>query len=233
MEVFTGNKSGAGTNANVFLTMFGDKGDSGEHQLSKSENHFDKFEKNQVDKFYIENADLGKLTKIFIRHDDSGIRSDWFLDRVEINDDLHNDKYIFYCERWLAKKKGDNKLGRYIAEKNFKGELTSNSSLNSSRKGSVLSMDSYASKSPRVKRRELEKIPENAIPYTVKVRTGKNFDHGTSSNVWINIRGSKKETGKIPLEILGDRSRFDPDSIENFSFDAEDIKRLKSIEVKT
>ena len=48
VNVKTGDKSGCGTNANVFLTMMGDRGDTGERKLAKSETNFDKFEKNQV-----------------------------------------------------------------------------------------------------------------------------------------------------------------------------------------
>lgn len=48
VTVKTGDLSGAGTDANVFLTMFGDKGDSGERKLHSSETHTDKFERNQV-----------------------------------------------------------------------------------------------------------------------------------------------------------------------------------------
>ena len=48
MNVKTGDKSGCGTNANVFLTIVGDRGDTGERKLAKSETNFDKFEKNQV-----------------------------------------------------------------------------------------------------------------------------------------------------------------------------------------
>ena len=48
MSVFTGEVKGAGTDANVFLTVFGDRGDSGERKLAKSETHRDKFEKGQV-----------------------------------------------------------------------------------------------------------------------------------------------------------------------------------------
>ena len=39
---------GGGTNANVFLTLYGDNGDSGERKLAKSETHMDKFEREQV-----------------------------------------------------------------------------------------------------------------------------------------------------------------------------------------
>ena len=48
VDVFTGDKFLAGTNANVFINMFGEKGDSGERKLVKSETHMDKFERNQV-----------------------------------------------------------------------------------------------------------------------------------------------------------------------------------------
>ena len=47
VDVYTGDKFMGGTNANVFLTMYGDKGDSGEKKLVKSQ-HMDKFERNQV-----------------------------------------------------------------------------------------------------------------------------------------------------------------------------------------
>ena len=38
----------AGTNANVFATIYGENGDSGERKLQKSEKHLDKFQRNQV-----------------------------------------------------------------------------------------------------------------------------------------------------------------------------------------
>ena len=48
IRVFTGDMKGGGTNANVFLTLYGDNGDSGERKLAKSETHMDKFEREQV-----------------------------------------------------------------------------------------------------------------------------------------------------------------------------------------
>lgn len=43
----TGDKSGAGTDSDVFVTLFGEKGDTGERELARSEN-INKFERNQV-----------------------------------------------------------------------------------------------------------------------------------------------------------------------------------------
>ena len=47
VQVFTGSKSMAGTNANVYINMFGERGDTGVRALKKSQN-FDKFEKGKV-----------------------------------------------------------------------------------------------------------------------------------------------------------------------------------------
>ena len=48
VEVFTGDIKGGGTDANVFISIFGDKGDSGERALRNSETNRDKFERNKV-----------------------------------------------------------------------------------------------------------------------------------------------------------------------------------------
>lgn len=48
VEVHTGKKSGAGTDANVFLDIFGEQGDTGERPLSKSKTNRNKFEKGNV-----------------------------------------------------------------------------------------------------------------------------------------------------------------------------------------
>ena len=115
IDVYTGDKAFCGTNANVFLTVFGDKGDTGERELARSETHMDKFERKQVDRFQVESADLGNVYKVKIRHDNSGLSPDWFLSKVEVIDGIKT--YVFYCEQWLAKGKGDAKLERTLYEK--------------------------------------------------------------------------------------------------------------------
>lgn len=54
VSVMTGDEYGAGTDANVFLTIYGDQGDTGERKLSKSETNSNKFERGSVrkDTFY-------------------------------------------------------------------------------------------------------------------------------------------------------------------------------------
>ena len=62
----------------------------------------------------MEVADLGTLYMVRIRHDNSGMGPAWYLDRVEITDPTDKQKYIFYCERWLATRKEDGKIERTL-----------------------------------------------------------------------------------------------------------------------
>lgn len=47
VHVLTGNVWGAGTDANVYVSIYGERGDTGERHLKRSD-HFNKFEKGQV-----------------------------------------------------------------------------------------------------------------------------------------------------------------------------------------
>lgn len=49
----TGDVYGGGTDANVFLTIYGDLGDTGERKLSKSETNGNKFERGSVRKHFV------------------------------------------------------------------------------------------------------------------------------------------------------------------------------------
>ena len=42
VTTFTGDKRGAGTDANVFITLFGESGDSGEKKLDTTKNNFER-----------------------------------------------------------------------------------------------------------------------------------------------------------------------------------------------
>ena len=69
--------SGAGTDANVFVVLFGEHGDSGELHLKDSETNKDPFETAQTDVFTVANLlDLGRLFKLRVWHDNKGIYCD-------------------------------------------------------------------------------------------------------------------------------------------------------------
>ena len=66
INVHTADVRSAGTDANVFLKIYGDKGDSGELQLKNSETHRDKFERGQTDIFTFKMLSLGKFAALYL-----------------------------------------------------------------------------------------------------------------------------------------------------------------------
>jgi hypothetical protein len=80
--VTTGNVRGAGTDAQVYLTLFGKNGKQTQKLHLKDSNNKNPFEQNQTDKFTVKGDSVGELTKLRIEHDNSGFASGWFLDRV-------------------------------------------------------------------------------------------------------------------------------------------------------
>ena len=60
-------------------------------------------------------VDLGQLRRIKIWHDNKGMfkSSSWFLDKVEIEDDVGNTT-AFVCQEWLSKKHGDKATEREV-----------------------------------------------------------------------------------------------------------------------
>ncbi|KAG9471796.1 hypothetical protein GDO78_022716 [Eleutherodactylus coqui] len=108
-RVFTGSANGSGTDADVFLNLFGDNGDTGERRL---DNDRDNFEKGAEDKFTIDAPNLGKLRKITIGHNNKGGSAGWFLEKVIIEDIGNKAIYEFPCSRWFAIDEDDGKIQR-------------------------------------------------------------------------------------------------------------------------
>lgn len=108
---------GAGTDANVFATLFGANGDSGELEMKKSETNSNKFERNKTDMFTFTNIlSLGELTKLRIRHDNTGSlgNTHWHLEWVKVEDAERGRTYLFPCNKWLSLSKDDKQLVREL-----------------------------------------------------------------------------------------------------------------------
>ena len=74
ISVKTSDIRGAGTDANVYVVVFGQNGDSGELHLKESETNKSPFENNQTDVFtFPHTLSLGTLTKCRVWHDNKGL----------------------------------------------------------------------------------------------------------------------------------------------------------------
>ncbi|CAF4048737.1 unnamed protein product, partial [Rotaria sordida] len=216
VHVFTSDKSGAGTVANVFLTIYGASEDTGERELQQSKTNRNKFERNQEDVFEIKAAALGKLKKIKIRHDDSNTGSAWYLDRVEITDPETNQKYHFVCQKWLATDKDDGLISREIPALENKALR-----LAAARESSARSSVDYGL--------EMKTI---ATTYKISVITSNEFGSGTNANVYIIIFGENNDTGKVPLVTSKTYSDpFDRGHTDEFEIEAMDIGEPKKIKI--
>ena len=108
--VYTGDLEGAGTDANVYLTIYGSKGELQETQLDSSDNNF---ERGKCDKFTFDLPDLGELQKVRIRQDNTRKHAGWYLDKIIISND-YGVSWTFPCYNWLSSDEGDRKIDREL-----------------------------------------------------------------------------------------------------------------------
>jgi len=191
--------------------------------------------KKKMDRFTIESADLGPLSKIKIRHDNSSlISADWYLDRVEISDG--SDKYLFVAERWLSKSKGEKKLEATLFEQDYKGpRVTSTSSMSlksnigSSHMSNSNSGISIRQHSPFGNRKQDE--DGRYQTYKISIQTGDERNCGVSAQVFVRLFGeNKKKTERVRLE-LAKKKKFEPGSTESFEIEALDVGDLRKVEL--
>ncbi|XP_047236336.1 lipoxygenase homology domain-containing protein 1 isoform X4 [Girardinichthys multiradiatus] len=110
--IITGDVKGAGTDANVFITIYGVNGDSGRRHLKQKFRNL--FERGQMDRFVVEMLDLGELLRVKVEHDGSKWNCGWFLECVEVTNTANSVTTIFQCGKWLDAKKADGQIQRVL-----------------------------------------------------------------------------------------------------------------------
>ncbi|XP_073925632.1 lipoxygenase homology domain-containing protein 1 isoform X2 [Castor canadensis] len=233
VQIFTGNIPGAGTDAKVYITIYGDLGDTGERYLGKSENRTNKFERGTADTFIIEAADLGVIYKIKLRHDNTKWCADWYVEKVEIWNDTNEDEFLFLCGRWLSLKKEDGRLERLFYEKEYTGDRSSNCSSPADFWEIALSSKMADVDIATVTGPMADYVQEGpVIPYYVSVTTGKHKDAATDSRAFILLIGEDEErSNRIWLDYPQGKKGFTCGSVEEFFVGGLDVGIIKKIEV--
>ncbi|XP_027253747.1 lipoxygenase homology domain-containing protein 1 isoform X4 [Cricetulus griseus] len=233
VQIFTGNIPGAGTDAKVYITIYGDLGDTGERYLGKSENRTNKFERGTADTFIIEAADLGVIYKIKLRHDNTKWCADWYVEKVEIWNDTNEDEFLFLCGRWLSLKKEDGRLERLFYEKEYTGDRSSNCSSPADFWEIALSSKMADVDIATVTGPMADYVQDGpVIPYYVSVTTGKHKDAATDSRAFVLLIGEDDErSNRIWLDYPQGKRGFSCGSVEEFYVGGLDVGIIKKIEL--
>ena len=87
VSVYTGTLTNAGSDAIVYLTIFGNKTSTVSVKTNemKLENGFNNYKLGTVDVFQIETIKLVKPNKIIVVTDKNGANFDWYFSRVSIS----------------------------------------------------------------------------------------------------------------------------------------------------
>lgn len=104
ITVHTGDVKDAGTQSNVSIMLFGEKGNSPKLRLDKSETYNTKFCRDQLDIFTVYNIpQLRDLHKVQIWHDMTGPKHEWFVKGFYVEDKSTRKVYFFNCNAWIGR----------------------------------------------------------------------------------------------------------------------------------
>jgi hypothetical protein len=117
IDVYTGQArpgEAAATDANVFVTLYGSRASSAELPVGHGGNGNGRFGLTGVDAVTVQLPDLGVVSRVHVRHDNTGVAPGWFLDRLVVRDEARGVEWTFPCQRWLARHEDDGEIERVL-----------------------------------------------------------------------------------------------------------------------
>ncbi|KAL3267693.1 hypothetical protein HHI36_006825 [Cryptolaemus montrouzieri] len=102
VEIVTGGRIDAGTTSDVVIQLFGKNGRSQEHVLNFPDPFLELLQRKQTDLFVLATPmHLGKLIKIYVWFDCSGISPTWYCEKIRICDLQTKEWYLFKVKKWF------------------------------------------------------------------------------------------------------------------------------------
>eukprot|EP00012_Vannella_robusta_P006373 CAMPEP_0206209180 /NCGR_PEP_ID=MMETSP0166-20121206/16756_1 /ASSEMBLY_ACC=CAM_ASM_000260 /TAXON_ID=95228 /ORGANISM="Vannella robusta, Strain DIVA3 518/3/11/1/6" /LENGTH=202 /DNA_ID=CAMNT_0053630529 /DNA_START=44 /DNA_END=649 /DNA_ORIENTATION=+ len=109
ISIVTGDiRSGAGTDSQVFVQLFGENGESMQTNIEGD------FERGSTVIGGIKSLCLGNLEKIRVGHNNQGWGPGWFLDKVIVRNETSGQEWFYLCGKWLATDEDDGQIVRTI-----------------------------------------------------------------------------------------------------------------------
>lgn len=110
IEVKTSDKKKAGTDSNIYLTINGSNGSTGEIELDAMAKDGNNFERGDLDTMCIgfDTESIGEIKSIAIRKDNAGIGPDWHLEYISVKEIVATGQtaqsYKFTWNQWIKNK---------------------------------------------------------------------------------------------------------------------------------
>eukprot|EP00727_Mastigamoeba_balamuthi_P014270 m51a1_g9466 putative sh2 domain-containing protein (1365) ;mRNA; f:547094-557090 len=198
VSTYTGDTPRAGTDARVFVTLFGENGKPSS-RISLTKKGKNLFERGQRDDFEVSLPELlGELSRVLVSHDNSGMDPSWFLDKIVVREAdppsssgpaaIPGRVWEFPCGAWLAADRGDRQTSRELHLR--------------------------APESPKAASKEPPR------KYGISTVTGNAFGSGTDANVFVTLVGDAAESGRRRLRPPRGRNPFERGQRDDFEIEA-------------
>ncbi|UJR35879.1 hypothetical protein I4U23_028622 [Adineta vaga] len=208
ITIVTSSRKDAGTDSNVFMTIFGDKDITKQFQLTNTKQG-DKalFKSGETNEFEMELDDVGIINKINIGHDGQSHDSQWYLESIQIQ-------------------KGSNKYNFVV--KQLLDQTTSFIDVTPILPNTTSSSESIQMKSSR----SITPIKETS--YKVSIQTGSTQKDMIKDNVnlYIVIYGENNQTEKLYLTsglISTKTFTIKKDEKNDFQFNTADVGKITKL----
>ncbi|CAL1540914.1 unnamed protein product [Lymnaea stagnalis] len=230
VDVYTGDQAGSGTYANVFIKIFGIRGDTGWRHLHGSKTNISKFQAGYHDVFRVEAVDLGELSHVKVKHDGRDPDSGWYLKNIKIKDSQDPKLFFFFdCERWFDEGKEDGAIERTLL-------LTAVSPVeefNPIENGDEDSGEDDDTGRTRVEDPDVEDNRPKGGSWKVTTKTSKEPGSGTDANVTLTVFGNTGDSGPL---VLGEKGKeyFEPGRTDQFDIwlDPDEIGTIRKIRLQ-
>jgi hypothetical protein len=100
IRIKTGDVTFGGTDANIFITLVGEKGRTREERLNPHISG-NAFEKNDLNCAFVDLEDVGQIKELILRSDEWGAGSDWYPEYISVA----RFEATFKIGRWIEDKK--------------------------------------------------------------------------------------------------------------------------------
>ncbi|KAF6255158.1 Lipase/lipooxygenase [Scenedesmus sp. NREL 46B-D3] len=197
LMVNTGKVLGAGTDADVFISLKGSSGSFGPYTLPAGP---EAFETGCRDKFKLSTPELGDLQEVVVGHNNLGLDPAWFLQGLELHNLSCGAKYVFRVSAWLDVQSGCSRTLKAVQQQQGQGLLGNCKHAAIAAGGSL-----------------------SSCSYQLEIQTSAVEGAGTDAAVFVQLGGAQGQSDAMQLQAAGGssagisaRSLFQPGSLDVF-----------------